>query len=670
MSKICASIIFVCGVALAATVTNCSEVWANGYGLKGDINKDCVVDITDIDFLLSDWLKCNDPSLGCSDISNVNSVKNILTDEDSSTYITVTSDWQTFYYDQGNAELINLRVDIDADSAGSLEVELDDVMVLAIDYDAGENEYSLRLPYSKTNNIKLRSLNQDIAIPELYLEKRTGVSIDWPTTGVESSSVTVTVESDSTASSTIPFGVMCNWFSRGVVEGITDSDTKTELISKFGELGVSAWRYPGGTMTYGYPPTQQAIQVYKDAGMGQYAYGLNKEPLYWSSPEDFFAFCKDAGITAWYEINPGFWYDSVNKQVLKTVPMDGRGDIMAADNLDAAVADAVAMAQYADSLGVDVVWEIGNEDYVYYTAETYANLCQAFINGIRAVLPDAKFAACGDGYSWSDHSFADAFKEAMSAKTITGILDYSSEHLYLSGVGYTDSTGWHEFDWYTPSGHGDAAVAAWPIIRPQYFNSMSDWADVGYTDTKLAMTEFNTRGIKDIVAETEHSVGRALGEAVTVVNMLNEGTSCIFTHDLVRSSPDATFYARLDYYPENSAGRKYFMYPEARTVGLTSLHGKGNILYNSGGITVSRHSDFVYLTVVNRDDVYKATTFYLSGISFQEGVSADVSEFRAAAEECCFFDYYYQESQTDISSSAVNVKSYPFSVKAYKIYVN
>lgn len=49
-----------------ATPTSCEEAWLLGYGLPEDLNKDCEVDIKDIEMLLQEWLECNDPEdSGC-----------------------------------------------------------------------------------------------------------------------------------------------------------------------------------------------------------------------------------------------------------------------------------------------------------------------------------------------------------------------------------------------------------------------------------------------------------------------------------------------------------------------------------------------------------------------------------------------------------------------------
>jgi len=44
--------------------TSCAEVWQFGYGISVDINKDCMIDLLDLEILVLEWLECNDPS-GC-----------------------------------------------------------------------------------------------------------------------------------------------------------------------------------------------------------------------------------------------------------------------------------------------------------------------------------------------------------------------------------------------------------------------------------------------------------------------------------------------------------------------------------------------------------------------------------------------------------------------------
>ncbi len=44
------------------TSTTCRRVWEYGCGIVSDLNRDCHVDFLDLAILVSDWLRCNDPS--------------------------------------------------------------------------------------------------------------------------------------------------------------------------------------------------------------------------------------------------------------------------------------------------------------------------------------------------------------------------------------------------------------------------------------------------------------------------------------------------------------------------------------------------------------------------------------------------------------------------------
>ena len=62
-------------LAAAATPTTCQEAWELGYGLPGDLDHDCRVDLddfaqiadtfSDLFPVIQDWLLCNDPAAAC-----------------------------------------------------------------------------------------------------------------------------------------------------------------------------------------------------------------------------------------------------------------------------------------------------------------------------------------------------------------------------------------------------------------------------------------------------------------------------------------------------------------------------------------------------------------------------------------------------------------------------
>jgi hypothetical protein len=567
--------------------------------------------------------------------------------------------------------LTSIAFEVSAAEEGALTVRCEDLMSLRLAYHAGHERCRLRLPWSTARVIRVVWDEPGATWEEAELLGRTPVPSRWAPDEVWRDAVTVALGDSTAPSCDVPVGAMCSWFELGITDGITKPGTREELIARVREFPLRALRFPGGTSTYGYPPCREAIPAYVNAQMGNYAYGLWWMDRYgYASPEDYFRFCRDAGIIAWYEINPGFWYDRARDAVVKTVAMDNTGDTYAGDTTAQAVAQAVELAKSAKQIGGEIVWEIGNEDYSYYTPATYAKLCAAFMNGIRAVDPEARFAVCGDGESWSDLSFSEAFVKALRAQGITR-LDYSSQHLYMVGVWQPDGAGgWKPMEWGTPLGVCGSMARGWPLIRDLFLRGPKRFHEAGIQPAKLAVTEFNVAagGITD-KPELEHCVGRALGEAEALCGLQQDGANPFF-HDLVRSGPDECWFARLDYYPKNPAGRRYFWFPEAAAASVVALHGAGRIVHNADGVCVSRHPGFAYITVVNRSSRWRVVSVTLQGVTLDVAKSIEQRTFRAAAPECAFYDYWTDTARLDPPrGSRLRIEAGPWSVVGVKVYL-
>ena len=44
-----------------ADPASCANAWELGYGVKADINQDCIIDLNDFSVIFTDWMRCNDP---------------------------------------------------------------------------------------------------------------------------------------------------------------------------------------------------------------------------------------------------------------------------------------------------------------------------------------------------------------------------------------------------------------------------------------------------------------------------------------------------------------------------------------------------------------------------------------------------------------------------------
>ncbi|MCE5199022.1 MAG: hypothetical protein ABFD54_05070 [Armatimonadota bacterium] len=619
----------------------------------------------------------------CGDINVIRSIgKPMITDQagaecpalaDGSTDTGITVSAGTYTIRRYTSdEIVSLDFYITAQAAGSITVTCGDVMPLTLSYAAGSQWYKLRIPYSTAQHITVTWSASGATWNELQVSRRSMLPTRI-TAGTKSASVSLSGVG-TTASCDIPAAFNCNWFEHGVVDGIAASGTRDEMIQRFHEFGAKSIRFPGGGSTYGYPLTRETIPAWQTAisvstnyGIGA-AYGLWNTPVTYASPDEYFRFCKDAGITAWFELNPGYWYDAGSGVVRKVISMDLNDDGYTGNYVTQASNSAAWLARLAKTIGVDVVWEIGNEDYCYYTPATYALLCKALINGVRAINSSAKIAVCGDSYSWSDYSWHTQLIPALSSQNVTNV-GYSSEHFYMQGVGVIVNGQWTPLPWDTPQNIGDSMTRAWSPMRNNYISRTNDFNNNGLGSTRLAVTEYNVCA-GSMAPELEHSAGRALGEAEVVCAMQKDGAS-IFFHDLVRDDPNATFFARLDYYPSNPAGKRLFWYPEGAAVGVVNPHGEGKIIYNSGGICVSNHVGFVYITIVNRASSFNDVSVTLNGASIDHTRMMDIRSFRASSPDACFFDYYTDDQQASAPASGqqVTIESAPYSVVGVKVYL-
>ena len=408
------------------------------------------------------------------------------------------------------------------------------------------------------------------------------------------------------AASRLAHGYNCAFFERGLCDALNDPATGRALADTLRTMGVTGLRFPGGSFTYWYPHLRSGLAAFKAAGFAEASYNMWwPEKFGWASESSFFAFCRQAGITAWYEVNPGHFYDAKADRVRQIAPMK-RAKPMHAVAYDSGAYLPLALEHVRQLVtgcrqtGVDVVWEIGNEYYVYFDPEEYAHTSAAFIKAIREADPSARVAVCGDCESWSTRDWQ---KRMLPALRKAGVerLEFASVHCYLQGVGEWREGQWHPFPRDTGEQLFTASARAWPLIRGMYDEFRQILATNGYPATKLAFTEFNVvYPSKDWNAKLEHSLGRALGEAAMYPN-LAAYSGAVFFHDLVRSGPgEGNWFQRLDYHPESPPDQRYRLQMDAQVMRMVSRHARGRILYDSGdGVCVSCTDSDLYITIAS-----------------------------------------------------------------------
>lgn len=434
--------------------------------------------------------------------------------------------------------------------------------------------------------------------------------------------VGVTLPQQSPApSAPLGHGYNTAFFERGLADALNDPARARQLATVLRSLHVTALRFPGGSFTYWYPHRREGLAAFRAAGFAEESYNLWWPDKYdWGSEEAFFELCHDAGITAWYEINPAYLYDPERDVIgqFAALPRMGatRQTVMDPDRyLPMALSRLRGLARWCLERGVSVVWEVGNEDYCYFEPEGYARIAAAFIGAIREADPAARFALCGDSESWSTRDWQTRMVHALRQEGVEAF-DFSSVHCYLTGVGEVDSAGV-----YHPPVHDTGAdtfrstVRAWQQIRNMYltdFRAILDQA--GYGGTRFALTEFSpVHGAHlppALAARREHCMGRALGEAV-IHPFAAADSGAWFSHDLVRGGPGTgDFFRRLDYDPKGP--EPYPLPLEARIMGLVARHGEGQILHKDwSGVCVSAHAWGLFATVVNETGAERSVTLAL-----------------------------------------------------------
>jgi len=422
--------------------------------------------------------------------------------------------------------------------------------------------------------------------------------------------VEVTFPAQCTPCNPLGHGYNVAFFERGMSDALNDSAVGRQLSCTLRELHTTALRYPGGSFTYWYPERQAGLEAFKRAGFAEESYNLWSPDKYgWAPPEAFFTFCKQAGLTAWYELNPAYLYDEQADAIgqFSPLPRAGKQRTTLLDPekyLPIALERAASLARWCKAEGVDVVWEVGNEDYVYFEPDGYARIAAELIKAIRRVDSEARLAVCGDSESWSTRDWQRAVLRRLRAEGIER-LEYSSVHCYLTGVGDFDADGkWFSLPRGTARELHDSTIRAWQLIRGMYLGEYGRILDdAGFADTKLALTEFNPvhpgQLSDDGSKRLEHCMGRALGEAAIYPYMI-EDVGASFSHDLVRSGPGASFFRRVDYTPGSKA--TYSLPLEARVMGLMAAHAQGQVLHKDwSGVCVSAHPWGLYVTVTNPD---------------------------------------------------------------------
>ena len=534
---------------------------------------------------------------------------------------------------------------------------------------AADGWYHTRVPQVRTERIRLRV--------ESTVDGNTGpggldeVRIETPTEPAAGGPVRevaydVAVPADTTPCNPLGHSYMTGYFERGLTDGITQPDTRREFLRVVKEFGITALRFPGGSFAYSYPTRRDDFPALKAAGLAELSYNLwEPEQWGWCSPEEFLGFCKEAGIVAWYQLNPGYWYDREHDVVRQVADFEARNKPAEGDYLDEACQDAARLAAWCRDSGVDVVWEVGNEDYTYFAPGSYARIAAAFMRAIEAAVPGSRFAACCDGYDWGNWRWRDEILQALRSEGVESF-DFASTHIYMTGAGtWVDEKTWKPFPWATGADMLDSTQRAWAQLLSWHTPGQRGALDeAGFRDTRIAITEFNVIGPNAVGEEQEHSLGRALGEAMIYPSLI-QSCAALFHHDLVRNGPGfGNYFQRLDYYPDHRPACRYHWQVDGAVTRLMQPHHRGHICFDQHGVVVSRNAEGLYVSVCNPTSETQRVTLNLGGAKLANRTPT-LQIVRAASLDAWGYDYMTRtvRAHTD-AASALTVDAPPCSLVA------
>lgn len=416
-------------------------------------------------------------------------------------------------------------------------------------------------------------------------------------------------------------GYQVAYFERGYSDGMNDPGVRTEFIRSLKELNASSLRFPGGTWAYWYNSTSpKSVAAFAKLKQTKIPYWVtNFSEFRWSDDDYFFGICKELGITAIYQINIATWYDAKTDRAVKLAPFDrqvkddapaeriAQGKNQTSEVSDVAVpemqdvdpsymkdsvANAAALARKAKALGVNVIWEFGNEDYVKFKPASYIRQSKAFYEAIKRVDPQAKFAFCADGDSWSDHTWDNEVYAQLVKNGMADIAE-ASTHMYLTGGGGGPRD--------TGANFYKATLSAWNELKSMHQGMKKRLVDAGLKQTSISLTEYNVAHIVPNYTglPLEQSMGRALAEAAIWPELITRFNYINF-HDFIRNGRGhGTWFAQLYYMPDNPQGFRYVLPLPAKVMAVMHRHADNQILHSANNLVVSQNQQELLISIGN-----------------------------------------------------------------------
>lgn len=378
------------------------------------------------------------------------------------------------------------------------------------------------------------------------------------------------------------------------------------------DVSLKTFRYPGGTYVENFFPGVPAAKwfpVYKSHLKGN----SHAKQSDWIEVEEFLKFLKDGDFRTFLQVNTFQWFDAEAGQI-KPICFKSDKSQKYLDRIDPKglkhAADGVEwLARCVKEKGYDkyvCVWEIGNEEYFFYTSDVYGKIADVFSKRIKKILPNAKIIITGQyGKCADDHSnkwAGGVVKYLKDAKAMPDIIGLTTHTYTFSApapkppVYLYQSTAYQEYAAYVTFLPDDPIRHPWfPIVDEKGKNvsvieqmreMMRRW---GIADKTIWFTEYRLGGIFEPYSKAlANAIGtlRLLGGFVAAPGV---GGACFHSllhgghvgkedSEIGKQPAGMAGYYLIYYLADRDAPRKFVGTPVAESFNLIWKLAQGDVL--------------------------------------------------------------------------------------------
>lgn len=464
---------------------------------------------------------------------------------------------------------------------------------------------------------------------------------------------------------------------------------QTEFAAALDKAGCAALRFPGGTCAHQYfvEGEEYAKKLNLDVRKWGGLYDVNrKASSYFIEFYDWLDFCTNNGIEPIFQVNTSFYVEPSNDKIyaitknryVAEASGSVNSDYYDRDRIDEAAAALGAQIDKLLASGRSIkYWEIGNEEFstLNYLGtalsdagnpaeENYAKISAAFIDVIKAKIPDAYIIVTG-GFP--------TLEARYKTLGVYDLIDSVSSHYPFS-------------NWTQPLAiDKDNLTELVTTNEVEFVESAVNYAGTIPQCTTETMTyrlqSWDSSGIQQTFAmalNTAHQWGEAVFETPWEISTLHDLESTYFGFVLYNKkfNPQTRYFVETDTelktedMPKDYSFKdEYLLNPSAKAIKLMSEHIGGKALvpknrseYRAISAFASEKDGKLMLTVVNKMNSEKTVDITLSGISLPAQTASATCIYSDTLAAMLPREYTTGNAQITAEGSSVSFTARPYSI--------